>query len=169
MSILTKATALLAKGLGLVDPRLYRFFTGGPTYAGEEVTVNSALQLDVVWSCVRLISETIATLPLFTYRRDANGNGIIDDKNPLYRLLHDRPNADMTAAEFWTATAAGLLLWGNSYAAISRRDDDESNNFASLPGPGNDVIAITPMRPDHITIRRGADGSLILLTTSTIR
>ena len=160
MSILTKATALLARGLGLTDPRLYHFFSSGPTHAGEVVTVDSSLQLDVVWACVRLISETIATLPLDTYKRDKNGQGIFDAENPLYRILHDRPNADMTAAEFWTATSAAVLLWGNSYAAITRKNDDPTSNEGSLPGPDNPVVAITPMRPDRVTVRRHTDGSL---------
>src|ERR1700680_2246103 len=158
MGILTKAVSIIAKGLGLVDPRLYHFFSSGPTHAGEVVTVDSSLQLDAVWSCVRLISETIATLPLFIYKRDDSGRGIIDDKHPLYRILHDRPNADMTATEFWTATVAAILLWGNSYAAITRKNDE--GNIASDPGPDNPVIAITPMRPDRVTVRRHTDGTL---------
>jgi HK97 family phage portal protein len=160
MGILTKAVSYLARGLGLTDPRLYHYFNAGPTHAGETVTVDTAMQLDVCWACVRLIAETIATLPLDVYRRDANGNGVFDKKHPLYRLLHDRPNADMTAVEFWTCTVAAILLWGNSYAAISRRDDDPNSDTPSLPGPDNPIIAITPMRPDRVIVRRETDGSL---------
>lgn len=156
--IALKAVSTVARGLGLSDPQFYRYFSGGPTYAGENVTVDGSLQLDVVWACVRLIAETIATLPLFVYKRDSQGRGIIDDTHPLYRVLHDRPNADMTAVEFFTATVAALLLWGNSYAAIARRMDDGEKG--SLPGPDNPVVAITPMRPDFVTIRRNNDGSL---------
>lgn len=153
-----KSVSVIAKGLGLADPRLYRYFSTGPTYAGENVTVDGSLQLDVVWACVRLITETIATLPLFVYKRDKQGRGIVDDSHPLYRILHDRPNADMTAVEFFTAIVAALLLWGNAYAAISRRKDD--GDTGSLPAPDNPVVAITPMRPDFVTVRRNNDGSL---------
>lgn len=146
MGILTKATSLIARGLGLVDPRLYQFFSGGPTHAGEVVTIDTALQLDTVWACVRLISQTIATLPLFLYSRDSNGRGVVDDSHQLYRILHDRPNADMTATEFWEAQVAAVLLWGNSFAAIER-------------GPTG-IIAIMPMRPDRVTVRRIEGGSL---------
>lgn len=159
MNILTKTVSILARSLGLTDQRLYHLFSGGPTHAGENVSVDSSLQLDVVWSCVRLIAETIATLPLFVYTRDKQGRGIIDAEHPLYRLLHDRPNADMTAVEFWTAQASAILLWGNSYAAISRRRDD--GDKGSEPAPDNPVVAITPMRPDFITVRRETDGSLL--------
>jgi HK97 family phage portal protein len=147
MNILTKAVSILARSLGMTDPRLYHFFSGGPTYAGENVTVDTSLQLDVVWSCVRLVSDTIATLPLFVYKRDKDGRGIIDDTHPLYRILHDRPNADMTAVEFWTAMVSAILLWGNAYAAIERL--------------GNRIVAITPLRPDRVMVRRQPDGSLI--------
>lgn len=158
MGILTKAVSIIASRLGLTDPRLYQFFSSGPTHAGETVTVDSSLQLDVVWSCVKLVSETIATLPLFVYQRDKAGNGIVDDKHPLYRLLHDRPNADMTAVEFWTATVAAILLWGNSYAAITRKNDE--GDKASLPGADNPVVALFPMRSDRVVVRRHTDGSL---------
>jgi HK97 family phage portal protein len=148
MSIFTKAAMTIARGLGLSDPRIYRFLSiGGPTYAGESVTVDTALQLDVVWACVRLIAQTIATLPLLLYQRNADGHGSVDRKHPLYRLLHDRPNSDMTATEFWEAIAAGVLLWGNAYGAVERI--------------GTRVVAITPMRPDRVTIVRQEDGSLL--------
>lgn len=147
MGILTKATSIIARGLGLVDPRLYHFFSGGPTHAGEAVTVDSTLQLDTVWACVRLISQTIATLPLFLYKRGKDGRGVVDDTHQLYYILHDRPNVEMTATEFWEAQVAAVLLWGNSYAAIER----------GVSG----VISLTPMRPDRVTVRRQTDGSLI--------
>jgi len=143
-----KATTILARSLGMTDPRLYNFFSGGPTHSGETVTVDTALQLDTVWSCIRLVSQTIATLPLFLYKRDAQGRGTINDKHPLYRILHDRPNAEMTATEFWEAMAASVLLWGNAYGAIDRLAADGS------------ISAITPMRPDRVTIRRTVDGAL---------
>jgi HK97 family phage portal protein len=159
-NIALKNVSFLARGLGLTDPRLYHFFSSGPTHAGEVVTVDSSLQLDVVWACVRLIADTIATLPLQVYARDKQGRGIIDDKNPLYRILHDSPNADMTAVEYWTAVVAAILLWGNSYGAIARKNDDPTSKVGSLPGPDNPIVAITPMRPDRVTVRRNVDGTL---------
>lgn len=146
MGILTKAISTIARGLGLTDLRLYHFFSGGPTHSGEIVTIETSLQLDVVWACVRLVSQTIATLPLFLYLRDKAGRGTIDDSHSLYRILHDRPNADMTATEFWEAMAAAVLLWGNAYAAIERI--------------GSRIVAIMPMRPDRVVVRRETDGSL---------
>lgn len=146
MGILAQLRATIARGLGLTDPRLAHYFSGGPSWAGESVSVETAMQLDVVWACVRLISQTIATLPLLFYTRDAGGRGEVDRSHSLYRILHDRPNADMTATEYWEAVAASVLLWGNSYSAIERN--------------AGGITAITPMRPDRVTVRREPDGSL---------
>lgn len=147
MGLLTKAGYWLVRGLGLTDPRLYDHFTGGPTDSGESVTVDSAMQLDAVWSCVRRISETIATLPLHLYRVDSEGRNSKATDHPLYRVLHDRPNIEMTAVEYWEAVVGCTLLWGNSYSAISRGDKDR-------------VIALDPMRPDRVSLRRETDGSI---------
>src|ERR1700687_690754 len=89
-----KSISVIARGLGLTDPRLYHFLAGGPTYAGETVSVATAMQLDTVWACVRLLSQTIATLPLNFYTRDSAGRGIVNRRHPLAFLLHDQPNAD---------------------------------------------------------------------------
>ncbi|WP_281405973.1 MULTISPECIES: phage portal protein [unclassified Mesorhizobium] len=80
------------------------------------LTPDVAMQLGTVWSCVRLLSETIGTLPLGVYRKDAQGKRTADSAHGLYGLIHDSPNADMTAAEFWEAAVANLCLWGNFYA-----------------------------------------------------
>lgn len=148
MGIFTKAISVLARNLGLTSPSLYSFLGGGPTNAGESVTVNTALQLDTVWACVRLISGTIATLPLQLYAMDAEGRGTVARDHPLYPVLHDQPNADMTAVNFWEAMVASILLWGNAYAAIDRRADGT-------------ITALTPLVPDFLTVQRHADGSLI--------
>jgi HK97 family phage portal protein len=146
-TIALKAVQTIARGLGLADPRLYQHSSAGPTYAGEQVTIDSALQLDTVWACVRLKAQTVATLPVMLYTRDAQGFGTVNRDHPLYPLLHDQPNADMTAAEFWEAMVGSLLLWGNAYAQIV--------------WAGTRVIALTPMRPDRVTARRQEDGSLL--------
>jgi HK97 family phage portal protein len=146
-TIYLKAVTTIARGLGLSDPRLYHFMGSGITHAGENVTVGTALTLDAVWACVRLIAQTIATLPLQVYQQDDNGQAVIARQHPLYALLHDIPNADMTATEFWEALAASILLWGNGYAAIER-------------GAGGRIVAVTPMRPDRVNITRQEDGSL---------
>lgn len=155
MGIFTKAASWVVGGLGLRDPRLYAYFGGEETDAGERVNVDVALQLDVVWACVRLISQTIATLPLHLYRTDkADGFGRLADDHPLYYILHDQPNAAMTAVEFWEAMVGCILLWGNAYAA------------KTMGGPGNArIVALDPLRPDRISIRPQDDGTLLYVYT----
>lgn len=130
----------------LTDPVLGGWLGyGARSFAGKTVTVDSALQLAAVWACVRLIAETIATLPCNVYTADGKGRKLARS-HPLYALLHDAPNADQTAVEFWEMMAAGLLLWGNAYAAIDR-----------IFGR---VVALTPLQPSLLTVRRNDDGSV---------
>lgn len=91
-------------------------FTGDSTAGGNSITPDKALKLATVWACVRLRSETIASLPF--HLRDDNKDLAKD--HPLYRILHDQPNADMTASEFWEAMVASQELDGNGYALIRR-------------------------------------------------
>ena len=156
MGLFTKAaTALtsLTTGMGLTDPLLMRWATQGAggrdgedNPSGETVTVQTALQLDTVFACARLIAQTIATLPVMLYQRDGDGQAIVATRHSLYRVIHDKPNADMTAVEFWTAIVACKLLWGNGYAAITRRADGQ-------------VISLDPLRTDRVQVTRQEDGS----------
>lgn len=74
------------------------------------------LRLSAVWACVRLLAETISTLPLGFYERMPNGERRAATEHPLYELLHNQPNADMTAQTFWEVTIASLMLRGNAFA-----------------------------------------------------
>jgi HK97 family phage portal protein len=147
MGFFTKAVTTLAHNLGLTDQRLYAVFGPGETDAGETVSVETSLSLDTVWACVRLRAETIATLPLQLYRRNTTGQGTIASEHPLYRVIHDRPNIEMTAVEFWECMIGCRMLWGNGYAAIERNGLEQ-------------VVALMPLRPDCMSIRRRDDGSL---------
>lgn len=148
MGLYTKAISYLARNIGLTDPRLYNFVGGGETDAGERVSVDLAMQNGVVWSCVRRNAETTATLPLHLYRIDKDRKSERADDHPLYTVLHNRPNIEMTAVEFWEAMVGCYLLWGNAYASIDR-------------GSGGRIVALNPMRPDRINVRRQPDGSLV--------
>lgn len=144
---LKAAWTALGRNLGLNSPRLISAFGGGLTASGERVSVDSALQLETVWACVRLIAGTIATLPAQLFLRDAKGRGTIAYDHPLYPILHDQANYDMTAVVFWEALVACLLLWGNAYARVFR------NSSGS-------ILALTPIRPDRCTPIRRPDGSI---------
>lgn len=109
------------------------------------VTPLAALQLGAVWACVRLISETIGTLPIGVYFKNAKGDREDYSEHGLYTLLHDSPNADMSAAEFWEAIVASLCLWGNGYA----------EKIYNVTG---DLIALNFLRPDWMSAARNANG-----------
>lgn len=108
---------------------------------GSVVTPETSLKLSAVWACVRLRSETISTLPLHLY----DSNKKIAKDHSLYRILHDVPNADMCASEFWQVQSACLDLWGNAYNLISRYSNGE-------------VIALEPLFPNLMTPKRTREG-----------
>lgn len=98
------------KSLTPKDPELYRD-REGENNAGVPVTAKSVMQLDAAWSCVRLISETIATLPLSMFERTPSGKRLAP-QHSLHFVIHDQPNADSTASIFWEAIVAAMLLRG---------------------------------------------------------
>lgn len=124
----------------------YRFFTGSST-AGKNVTERSAMQMTAVYSCVRVLSEAVAGLPLhlYKYRSDGGKEKAID--NPLYFLLHDEPNPEMTSFVFRETLMTHLLLWGNAYAQVIRNGKGE-------------VIALYPLMPNRMSVDRDENGRL---------
>lgn len=87
--------------------------TDVPDYpTGLSVTLERTLQLSAAWACIRLLSETIATLPCNVYERGDGNDRKSAPRHPLYELLHNSPNADMTAVSFWQAYVAGMLSCG---------------------------------------------------------
>lgn len=107
--------------------------------AGKAITIDTVLQLSTAWSCIRLLSETIGTLPLGMFERRGDTKRPATN-DPLYELLHNSPNADQTAAEFWEGAVACLCGWGNAYAEKSM-----------VLGR---VVALTPLKPDLMTVQR---------------
>lgn len=99
----------------LTDGDFWSKWFGSNNFSGKNVSVNAALQLSAVWSCVRLISETLSTLPVSVDEVLDDGSKAPVKNHQLYYLLHTQPNADMTASVFWQAFIASLLLWGRAY------------------------------------------------------
>lgn len=124
----------------------YTFYTGRAT-AGKTVTQRSAMQMTAVYSCVRILSEAIASLPLHLYRYTDSGGKEKATDIPLYFLLHDEPNPEMTSFVFRETLMTHLLLWGNAYAQIIRNGKGE-------------VTALYPLMPDRMTVDRDENGRL---------
>jgi len=113
-------TSWFGKTIRLTDGGFWSAFSGGQSSAGVAVNVTTAMRVSTVWACVRLIAETIATLPLGLYTRLPDGGREANQDHPLYTVLALSPNADMGPVQFWEAMLASLLLQGNAYALVHR-------------------------------------------------
>ena len=132
----------------------YAFYFGGTT-SGKAVTERSAMQMTAVYSCVRILAEAVAGLPLHLYRYKEDGGKEKALDHPLYLLLHDEPNPEMSSFVFRETLMTHLLLWGNAYAQIIRNGKGE-------------VIALYPLMPNRMVVDRDAKGRLYYqYTTST--
>lgn len=125
-----------------------RDVTNGSYNIGDNTPrIDRALQLSTVWACVKLKSNAISTLPLFIYERtEVNGRESrrVAREHPLYRLLHDSPNADMTARDFWNSIQVRLDTWGNAYVL---------KTFS-----GARIVSLDPLNPALMTVRRTSSG-----------
>jgi HK97 family phage portal protein len=124
----------------------YSFFMGGST-SGKHVNERTSMQMTAVYSCVRILSEAIASLPLNTFVYTDSGGKEKAISHPLYHLLHDEPNPEMSSFIFRETLMTHLLLWGNAYAQIIRNGKGE-------------VIALYPLMPDRMTVDRDTNGRL---------
>jgi HK97 family phage portal protein len=102
------------------DHNFWRGYGATSTFTGEGVNTKQALMLATVWACVRLIAETLSTLPLGFYRRLKDGSREFATSHDLYEILHNQPNSDQTAVVFWECVIASMLLWGNAFIEIQR-------------------------------------------------
>ena len=127
-------------------------FLFGPTAAGKVVNERTAMQTTAVYACVRILAESIAGLPLHVYAYKGQGKERMP-AHPLYFLLHDAPNPEMTSFVFRETLMAHLLLWGNAYAQILR------------DGRGQ-VVGLYPLLPDRMDVGRDSKtGELYYLYT----
>ena len=124
----------------------YTFFLGGSS-SGKAVTERSAMQMTAVYSCVRILSEAVAGLPLHLYRYNESGGKEKAVDHPLYRLLHDEPNPEMSSFVFRETLMTHLLLWGNAFSQIIRNGKGE-------------IIALYPLMPNKMTVDRDENGHL---------
>jgi HK97 family phage portal protein len=125
----------------------WNFLFGGTT-SGKAVNERTAMQTSAVYACVRILAESVAGLPLHVYERTANGSKSTKPSHPLYRLLHDEPNREMTSFVFRETLMSHLLLWGNAYAQIIR----DGRGFP---------IALYPLLPDRMAVDRNESGELV--------
>lgn len=125
----------------------------GPSTSGKLVNEFTAMQTTAVYACVRILAETLAALPLQMYCYTATGKERVYN-HPLYHLLHDEPNPEMTSFIFRETLMSHLLIWGNAYAQIIR------DRLGRVQG-------LYPLRPDKISVCRDSQGKIFYLYTKT--
>ena len=138
-----KATNDGPKNYKLTAPTVWLF---GKSSSGKAVNERTAMQLSAVYACVRVISESMASLPLDLFKWNKDG-AVKDREHPLYRVLHDEPNGEMTSFNFRETMVAHQLLWGNAYAQVIRNGKGE-------------VVALYPLMPNRMAVDRDTEGHL---------
>lgn len=109
--------------------------------AGVAVTTSTAMQVSAVFACVRVLAETVASLPLHVYRRLPDGSKKRAPDHHLYRVLHDQPNLWQTSLEWREMLMAHLALRGNAYCQ-------------RVQGPDGAVGQLIPLHPDRMTVEQ---------------
>lgn len=122
-------------------------FDFGAAASGKNVTEETAIQISTVYACVRVLAETIASLPLNVYESDGKGGSRIAENHPLEYLLHDAPNEEMTSFIWREQMMTQILLRGNSYSQIVR-----SGKTA--------ILSIYPLLSSNMTVDRDDSGAL---------
>ncbi len=146
LSLLNKIFKARDKPTNSLNGSAYSFFFGSTT-SGKAVNERSAMQMTAVYACVRILSEAVASLPIHLYRYNDTGGKEKALEHPLYMLLHDEPNPEMSAFSFRETLMTHLLLWGNGYVQILRNGRGE-------------VLGLYPLMPDHMVVDRDAKGRL---------
>ncbi|RGG95508.1 phage portal protein [Clostridium sp. AF15-6B] len=122
-------------------------FLFGRTTSGKPVNERTAMQTTAVYACVRILAEAVASLPLHVYEYQDDGGKKLVHEHPLYYLLHDEPNPEMTSFVFRETLMSHLLIWGNAYAQIIR------------DGAGR-VLGLYPLLPDKMEVQRDDWGNI---------
>lgn len=128
---------------------LYQFsppFSFGVSISNQTVNEKTAMTCSAVWACVKIISESIASLPLHVYEYTKTGKEKALKHN-LFYLLHSAPNVEMTSFIFFETLMVHLLLWGNAYVQIIKNQHGQ-------------VTALYPLPPSNITVERNDNGEL---------
>lgn len=127
------------------DPDFLRGIIGGmPARSGAAVNESTSLKVTAYLACVKIISETVASLPLLMYRKDRNGSRARAPDHSLYSILHDIGNEEMTAYVLRETIQGHAANWGNGYAHIER------NGFG-------DIIGLWPLLPDRTRVERNRE------------
>lgn len=118
----------------------------GTSSSGKVVTADKAIALSAVWACVRLLSESVSTLPMKVYQREPDGSRKLAQNHPAYQLLCRRPNTEMTPSRFMLMVVASVCLRGNA--------------FVEKKMIGNKLVSLVPLLPQCMVVKRLDSGEL---------
>lgn len=118
----------------------------GMSSSGKVVSADKAIHLSAVWACVRLLSESVSTLPLKVYERQPDGSRKPATNHPAYQVLCRRPNPEMTPSRFMLMLVASICLRGNA--------------FVEKKMIGNKLVSLVPLLPQNMVVKRLDSGSL---------
>ena len=130
--------------------------TGQQSNSGVDVDEESALKISTVYACVKVISETIASLPLNLLKELTNGDAEKAKQHALYTILKDVPNSEMSSFTFREMLMTNLLLWGNAYALIKRNKNGE-------------ITELYPLKSKNMVVERDAVSNNIKYTYTNNR
>lgn len=111
--------------------------------SGVDVDEETALKISAVYACVKVISETVASLPLNILKELTNGDSEKAKQHPLYTLLKDAPNSEMSSFTYREMLMTNLLLWGNAYSVIKRNKNGE-------------IVELYPLKSKNMKVERDA-------------
>ena len=121
----------------------------GQSKSGAEVNPFTAMQQSAVYACIKVLAESVAQLPLHLYERTEHGKEPAV-QHPLYKVLHDQPNPEMTSYTFREVLMTHLLIYGNAYAQIIRNGRGE-------------VLGLYPLAANRVRVEREDSGELVYL------
>lgn len=128
----------------------------GDTWTGYDVGAEAAMRQSTWWNGVRLYGETIGALPCAVYELQKDRSKSPLSEHWLYSIVHESPNADQTAAEFWEGQVINLCVHGNGYSLKGKRSDGS-------------IISLTPIPADPATMNRRRDQNGMLRYSFTLR
>jgi HK97 family phage portal protein len=131
----------------LQDVALGKFF-GTTSHSGKPVSEDSMMQVSAAWSCMRILSETIGSLPWHVYEDDGTGNSRKVTDHAVAEVLTRSPNLNMTSVEYREAAVLNLCQAGNGYSFKETRDN-------------GDLVALTPIESCNVQPEQKQSGEVV--------
>lgn len=120
---------------------------GSRSPAGVRITAENATAVAAVFACLRILGETVASLPLHVLERLDGGGKRQAKELPLYRKLHSQPNSWQTSFEWREQAVFHVGLWGDAFSEL-------------VPGPSGAIDQIVPLHPSRMKVETLENGRL---------